>query len=280
MMTRRTVLIGAATIASIAAIGVRPAFAQGEVAQGEIEWGVPVDSGTITSYYGSRDVDGTDNHKGIDIVPTGSSGANYGIARKWTPIYAVADGDVVYESSNTPRGIWLQVRHDNGYYSHYQHLDPDVPRPAVGTRVTRGQGIAGMGNSGRTPSGGTYSYHLHFEVHTPGSVPANSQTRAENPLSVLKWEVAFPGGVILYPVFSGTTPTVPPIEISEDEDMFIVHDVVGSRGYGLVTGSGVFRIDNGQELATLVQLLGPEKNISDAQYDNLRAVLGTGRKQS
>ncbi|MBP7999879.1 MAG: M23 family metallopeptidase [Chloroflexi bacterium] len=62
------------------------------------------------------------------------------------------------------RQIWLQL--DNGWVAHYAHLSAIAPGIEVGTRVTVGQRLGNVGNSGspitqENPDG---DVHLHFEL--------------------------------------------------------------------------------------------------------------------
>jgi murein DD-endopeptidase MepM/ murein hydrolase activator NlpD len=100
---------------------------------------------------------GTRMHEGTDMA-----GA-YG-----TPIYATADGVVTHAGWDSGYGRQVTIRHDFGVDTLYGHLsDIDV---SVGQRVSRGDQIGDMGNSGR--STGT---HLHYEVHLNGT-PVNPMT--------------------------------------------------------------------------------------------------------
>lgn len=74
------------------------------------------------------------------------------------PVYAVADGTVVFAGSDYP-GRVIILAHDGGIYSMYGHLDYDLP-VGEGDAVTRGQQIARVLNKtdGRSPS------HVHFEI--------------------------------------------------------------------------------------------------------------------
>ncbi len=98
-------------------------------------------------------------------------------------VLAVADGTVVASTVDQPDatpqhltpglpldhlgGNHLIIDIGDGNYAFYGHLQPDSPRVKVGDRVTRGQTIALLGNSGNTTEA-----HLHFHV-----------TRAPTPLS-------------------------------------------------------------------------------------------------
>jgi murein DD-endopeptidase MepM/ murein hydrolase activator NlpD len=85
-----------------------------------------------------------------------------------TPIFATADGVVKEAGWDSGFGRKVTIRHDFGVETVYAHLSGiDV---SVGQRVSRGDRIGDMGNSGR--STGT---HLHYEVHLNGN-PVNPMT--------------------------------------------------------------------------------------------------------
>lgn len=100
---------------------------------------------------------GTRMHEGTDMA-----GA-YG-----TPIYATAEGTVTFAGWHSGYGRHVKVRHANGIETTYSHMSQI--RVEVGQRVSRGDRIGDMGNSGR--STGT---HLHYEVHLNGT-PVNPMT--------------------------------------------------------------------------------------------------------
>lgn len=97
-------------------------------------------------------------HNAIDI-----SGTGFG-----SPIYASRAGEVVETYASCANHGWygsmcggsygnyIVVRHENDYYTMYAHLKTDL-QVSVGSKVSQGQVIAYMGNSGS--STGT---HLHF----------------------------------------------------------------------------------------------------------------------
>ena len=93
-------------------------------------------------------------HEGHDFA--GSTG---------TPIHATADGVVVFASRQSGYGNLIKIRHDFGFETRYAHLSRI--RVEVGQRVSRGDRIGDMGNTGR--STGT---HLHYEVLVGGK-PVN-----------------------------------------------------------------------------------------------------------
>ena len=99
-------------------------------------------------------------HEGVDMA------GSYG-----TPIYATADGVVVYAGWENGYGRLVKIQHDFGLETRYGHLSQI--RVDVGQRVSRGDRIGDMGNSGR--STGT---HLHYEVRVNGA--------AKNPMTFIK----------------------------------------------------------------------------------------------
>ncbi|GAA4217145.1 peptidoglycan DD-metalloendopeptidase family protein [Sagittula sp. NFXS13] len=85
-----------------------------------------------------------------------------------TPIYATADGVVVHAGWSSGYGRLVKIQHEFGIETRYAHQSKI--RVKVGQRVSRGQRIGDMGNTGR--STGT---HLHYEVRVGGN-PVNPMT--------------------------------------------------------------------------------------------------------
>lgn len=100
------------------------------------------------------------SHKGIDLVGPGST-LDY--------ITAHSDGEVVtvvshidYNTSKSGKrtyGNYVKIRHDNGMYTLYAHMKHNSVNVKVGQRVSKGQTIGYMGNTGYS-----FGAHLHFEV--------------------------------------------------------------------------------------------------------------------
>ena len=88
-------------------------------------------------------------HSGVDICGTG-----YG-----SPIYAAKDGVVTEVRYSGELGNYVEINHENGYYSRYLHMVTLSPYVKVGDRVHMGQTIGDMGCSGHC-----YGTHLHFEI--------------------------------------------------------------------------------------------------------------------
>jgi murein DD-endopeptidase MepM/ murein hydrolase activator NlpD len=100
---------------------------------------------------------GTRMHTGLDFA------SSYG-----TPIYATGDGVVTTAGWENGYGRMITIRHDFGVETRYAHLSEI--KVDVGQRVSRGDRIGDMGNSGR--STGT---HLHYEIRIGGK-PINPMT--------------------------------------------------------------------------------------------------------
>jgi murein DD-endopeptidase MepM/ murein hydrolase activator NlpD len=88
-----------------------------------------------------------------------------------TPILATADGVVTHAGWESGYGRLIKIKHEFGIETRYGHLSQI--RVNVGDRVSRGERIGDMGNSGR--STGT---HLHYEIRIGGD--------AINPMTFIK----------------------------------------------------------------------------------------------
>lgn len=85
------------------------------------------------------------------------------------PIYAPADGQVVFADELTVRGNAVFVDHGWGVYSGFFHQNS--LKVKVGDFVTQGQVIGEVGNTGRVDSANDYygaGAHLHWEVWVNG----------------------------------------------------------------------------------------------------------------
>lgn len=119
--------------------------------------------GWLTSGYGKRAHPFTGEltqHRGLDIA------ASIG-----TPIYAPADGVVIYSGKKIDFGNIVMIAHyDNGIVTKYAHNSENLV--SVGQRVSRGDHIASIGLTGKTTGP-----HLHYEVWVNG--------RAVNPMKFI-----------------------------------------------------------------------------------------------
>jgi len=89
-----------------------------------------------------------------------SSGVLIG-APAGTPVQAVADGTVVFSEWMTGYGLIVIIDHGNGHMSLYAHNDALLRE--VGDRVSRGDAVASVGNSG-----GQGQPALYFELRRDG----------------------------------------------------------------------------------------------------------------
>jgi murein DD-endopeptidase MepM/ murein hydrolase activator NlpD len=128
------------------------------IAVEKLPFGMPVKASfRYTSGFGMR---WGRMHSGTDMAgPTG------------TPIYATGDGIVIHASWQSGYGKLVKIQHDFGIETRYGHLS--AIRVEVGDRVSRGQRIGDMGNTGRSTGP-----HLHYEVHVDG--------KAVNPMRYIK----------------------------------------------------------------------------------------------
>jgi len=106
------------------------------------------------------------SHDGIDIVK------DY---YQLDTIVAHSAGTVTYvqkgygnntgSTGNASYGNLVKIKHPNGYFTLYAHLDIVADGITVGTTVTKGQTIGVMGNSGNS-----YGGHLHFELRNANDI--------------------------------------------------------------------------------------------------------------
>jgi murein DD-endopeptidase MepM/ murein hydrolase activator NlpD len=113
----------------------------------------PIDSGRITSYYGTRK-DPFNKHKkfhsGVDIL-----------AKIDTPVRAAESGRVIFAGEKGGLGKAIVIDHGSGLRTVYGHLNRFLT--TNGREVTRGEIIAGAGSTGRSTAP-----HLHFTVMQDG----------------------------------------------------------------------------------------------------------------
>ena len=116
------------------------------VTKGMFGW--PATCSTVSSGFGYRW--GT-LHDGTDIA-----GCGYG-----SNIFAAESGTVYTVGYKYDNGQYITIAHDNGYYTMYAHLCSGCTYVKEGDRVTRGQPIGGMGQTGFATG-----VHLHFAIWT------------------------------------------------------------------------------------------------------------------
>ncbi len=121
------------------------------------DWGAPRSQGS---------------HQGTDIM-----------AARGTPVRAVANGTIsrVTRAESGLGGISMWMRDGAGNTYYFAHLTQILGGMEVGTRVTAGQQIATVGNTGDARYGAP---HLHFEIHPGGGGAINPyhELRAIDPV--------------------------------------------------------------------------------------------------
>jgi murein DD-endopeptidase MepM/ murein hydrolase activator NlpD len=89
-------------------------------------------------------------HSGLDIaIPVGS------------PVRAAGQGTVTEAATDVEYGMYVLLKHEQGYESRYAHLSRIIAR--AGQNVPAGEVIGLSGNSGRSSAP-----HLHFEIRRKG----------------------------------------------------------------------------------------------------------------
>jgi murein DD-endopeptidase MepM/ murein hydrolase activator NlpD len=109
----------------------------------------PVRGGWLSSRFGRRVDPFTGSlafHRGLDFS-----------AHTGTPVYATASGAVIGAARDGSLGNCVELDHGNGFMTRYGHLRSFAVKR--GDRVTRGDIIGYVGNTGRSTNP-----HLHYEV--------------------------------------------------------------------------------------------------------------------
>jgi murein DD-endopeptidase MepM/ murein hydrolase activator NlpD len=108
-------------------------------------------------------------HPGEDWNIPGAGNGDWG-----EPVYAIANGEVVFSGWNSAMGNVVLIKHNlsrtEAVWSQYAHLD--VRMVKTGDMVTRRQQI---GTVGRGPNN-RFAAHLHFEIRK-ADLPANAWPR-------------------------------------------------------------------------------------------------------
>jgi murein DD-endopeptidase MepM/ murein hydrolase activator NlpD len=107
-------------------------------------------------------------HQGIDYA------APYG-----TPVWSVANGEVIYKGYQGGFGNLVKVRHTSGYVSYYAHLSRFAPGLRVGQRVHQKQSIGYVGSTGLSTGA-----HLCFRLAKEGEYvnPARLHATGGDPI--------------------------------------------------------------------------------------------------
>ncbi len=104
-----------------------------------------------TDGYVSQGFDPSRNHFGMDFA-----------GKRGTPVYAAAEGRVVFAGWTYQDGNMLILQHSGGFVTVYKHTQALLRSTEMSVR--RGEPVALLGSSGKTSLGP----HLHFEVWKDG----------------------------------------------------------------------------------------------------------------
>lgn len=111
----------------------------------------PINGARLSSGYGMRHhpiLGYSRMHKGVDFAaPTG------------TPVYAAGSGKVEYAGWNGGYGRYIRIRHNGRYKTAYAHLSRVAQGVHGGARVSQGDVIGYVGNTGQSTGP-----HLHYEI--------------------------------------------------------------------------------------------------------------------
>ena len=111
----------------------------------------------------SQNFDALEKHFAVDIV-----------AKKDTPVKAIADGTVIFSEWTAETGYVLMIQHTNEFISVYKHNGSLLK--TQGDFVKLGEAIASVGSTGEHTTGP----HLHFELWNNGY--------AVNPLNYINFQ--------------------------------------------------------------------------------------------
>ena len=152
----------------------------------------PVESTTGYSDDFGAPRSGGRTHEGIDIL-----------APKMTRIFAAEEGRIVFMPFTEPSyGYMISIAGDDGYTYNYLHINNDTPgtddgaggtqyayAPGLqeGSRVTRGQFIAWVGDSGDAEA---TVPHLHFEIRLPDDTPIDPYPYLQAAQGIYKFDPA------------------------------------------------------------------------------------------
>lgn len=98
-------------------------------------------------------------HRGIDIVREGYQLDNIVAHSDGTVVQVINNCNVTTPNDPTNPGNMVKIDHNNGYQTRYLHLAYNTVKVAVGQKVSKGQILGYMGNTGNS-----FGAHLHFEV--------------------------------------------------------------------------------------------------------------------
>lgn len=125
---------------------------------------------------------GNNGHTGTDIVKK-TNQLDYIVTHSQGTVVMTQTGQKNNPGSagNASYGNFVKIKHPNGYFTLYAHLDSVSVK--TGQNVSKGQTIGFMGNTGNS-----YGAHLHFEVRNQLDNNLNSNLYVDSDLPNLPTE--------------------------------------------------------------------------------------------
>ena len=105
-----------------------------------------------------------EGHGGIDLVRDGYRLDNITAHSDGTIVQVIKNINVNTPNEPTNPGNMVRIDHGNGFQTRYLHLAYGTVNVNVGDKVTKGQILGYMGNTGNS-----FGAHLHFEVLKDGN---------------------------------------------------------------------------------------------------------------
>lgn len=137
---------------------------------------LPLATDTNTHFYFDRDpTSAAHAWDGSTRSYNGHTGSDFSGGPRGTPIYAAADGILVYkedgwgDQGGTANGNYVKINHGNDrngipIYTYYLHMNAgSVTSKPLGSLITAGEQIGGVGTSGNSTG-----LHLHFHLSYSG----------------------------------------------------------------------------------------------------------------
>lgn len=135
-------------------------------------------------------------HNGIDLVGTGYT-LDYITAHSEGTVVAVRNNYKTNDKYGCSYGNYVKIKH-NGYYTLYAHMKYNSVTVRVGQKVSKGQVIGYMGNTGHS-----FGAHLHFEVRDKNDNFINPTAYINADLPVNNPTEPNYTGVITYQAYAG-----------------------------------------------------------------------------
>lgn len=135
-------------------------------------------------------------HNGIDLVGTGYT-LDYITAHTEGTVVAVRNNYKTNDRYGCSYGNYVKIKHD-GYYTLYAHMKYNSVTVRVGQKVSKGQVIGYMGNTGHS-----FGAHLHFEVRDKNDNFINPTPYINADLPVNNPTEPNYTGVITYQAYAG-----------------------------------------------------------------------------